>query len=135
MRRNGKLSQADYRGAVASPLRLAPPEADESENSFFISMLNDELQSTLSESAPQSRTVVTSLDAGLQRAAKAAVRSGMEAVDQQLHIMKAPAGQDSVRPQVALIALDPRTQSCAGDAAAGLGVQAVCLRRRHRHGA
>jgi penicillin-binding protein 1B len=109
MRRNGKLSQPDYRVAVASPLKLAPPEADESENSFFISMMNDELQSTLGESATQSRMVVTSLDAGLQRAAEAAVRSGMEAVDQQLRRKKAPAGLDAIRPQVALIALDPHT--------------------------
>ena len=107
MKRNGELSQADYRAAVAEPLKLAPQVDEDSEDSYFISMMNDELQSTLGDSARQSHSVVATLDPQLQRAADAAVRSGMEAVDKQLR-GKGAAG-DNVRPQVALIAMDPRT--------------------------
>ena len=109
MRRNGKVTQAEYQAAVASPLTLAPPASGESENSYFISMMNDELQANLGDSAKQGRSIVTTLDPELQKAAEAAVRSGMEAVDQQLRKRKSPAGQTPARPQVALIALDPRT--------------------------
>ena len=55
-------------------------------------MMNDELQATFGESAKQSRSIVTTLDPELQKAAEAAVRSGMEAVDQQLRKRKSPAG-------------------------------------------
>jgi penicillin-binding protein 1B len=125
MKRNGELSEQDYRAAVAAPLKLAPQVDDESETSYFLSMMNDELQSTLGESAGETHAVVTTLDPTLQRAAESAVRSGMEAVDRQLSRKNAPgsgqlpnqtAGQAarqaanaSARPQVALIALDPRT--------------------------
>jgi penicillin-binding protein 1B len=109
MRRNGQLSVPAYRAAVASPLELAPPAADESANSYFISMMNDELQTRLGEDAKLSRSVVTTLDPELQRAAEAAVRTGMEAVDQQLHRRNSSGNKVTVRPQVALIALNPRT--------------------------
>jgi penicillin-binding protein 1B len=110
MKRNGELSGPDYRAAVAAPIKLAPQVDDESETSYFLSMMNDELQTTLGESAGQSHAVVTTLDPTLQRAAESAVRSGMEAVDQQLRRRSTPAAnQAAARPQVALIALDPRT--------------------------
>jgi penicillin-binding protein 1B len=108
MLRNGKLTDADYHAAVASPLKLSPPETDESDNSYFLSMMNDELQTTLGDSAGQCRSVVTTLDPELQRAAEAAVRSGMDGVDRQLHRRNGDA-RNAVRPQVALIALDPHT--------------------------
>ena len=109
MRRNGHLSPAYYQTAVASPLTLAPPASGESENSYFISMMNDELQTNLGDSAKEGRSIVTTLDPELQQAAEAAVRSGMDAVDQQLRKRKSTNGQAPARPQVALIALDPRT--------------------------
>ena len=109
MRRNGKVTQADYQAAIASPLSLAPPASGESENSYFFAMMNDELQAKLGDSAKQSRSIVTTLDPELQKAAEAAVRSGMEGVDQQLRKRKSPAGAPPARPQVALVALDPRT--------------------------
>jgi len=55
MRRNGKVTQANYQAAIASPLTLAPPASGESEYSYFISMMNDELQGNFGESAKQSR--------------------------------------------------------------------------------
>lgn len=108
MKRNGELSEPDYQAAVATPLNLAPQTADDSEDSYFLSMMNDELQADLGESAGQSRSVVTTLDPGLQRAAELAVRTGMENVDRQLRA-KGADKDPAVRPQVALVALDPRT--------------------------
>jgi penicillin-binding protein 1B len=109
MKRNGELNETDYQAAAAAPLTLAPPVADDSENSYFLSMMNDELQTSLGESAGQSRTVVTTLDPQLQRAAEDAVRSGMAAVDRQLRGPSASGNSRADRPQVALIALDPHT--------------------------
>jgi penicillin-binding protein 1B len=109
MKRNGELSESNYRAAAAAPLALAPPMADDSENSYFLSMMNDELQNSLVESAGPSRTVVTTLDPQLQRAAEAAVRSGMDSVDRQLRGTGALGKGPADRPQAALIALDPHT--------------------------
>jgi penicillin-binding protein 1B len=109
MKRNGELNERDYQAAVAAPLKLASPVADDSENSYFLSMMNDELQKSGGESAGPSRTVVTTLDPRLQRAAESAVRSGMEVVDRQLHRTAAAGNGQAVRPQVALVALDPHT--------------------------
>jgi len=108
MKRNRELSEADYQAAIATPLKLAAQTSDDSEDSYFLSMVNDELQTDLGESAGQSRTIVTTLDPGLQRAAESAVRSGMENVDRQLRVN---GGHDDrgARPQVALVALDPHT--------------------------
>ena len=109
MRRNGQLTERDYRAAADSPLNLAPSTSSESENSYFIAMMNDELQASQGEAATQARSVVTTLDPELQKAAEAAVRTGMEEVDRQLRKRKSPAGLAAALPQVALIALDPRT--------------------------
>ncbi|MEO8595782.1 MAG: PBP1A family penicillin-binding protein [Candidatus Solibacter sp.] len=106
MRRNARLSDAQYATAVASPLQLAPPVSGETENSYFLALLNDELQT--SDSAAPVHTVVSTLDPELQSAAEAAVRSGMLAVDKLLRGKKG-AGAEPDQPQVALIALDPRT--------------------------
>ena len=103
MRRNSQLSEQEYRAALALPLELAPAADDDSANSYFLSMMNDELPTS---GARQSRSVVTTLEPELQRAAQEAVRIGMESVDQQLG--KRPSG-DNRTPQVALIALNPRS--------------------------
>ena len=71
--------------------------------------MNDELQTTLGEAVGDPKTVVSTLDPELQRAAEAAVRSGMEGVDHQLLGHKRDAVKNSAKPQVALIALDPHT--------------------------
>jgi penicillin-binding protein 1B len=108
MRRNDRLSEADYRAALAMPLKLAPPEMDESENSYFLSMMNDELQSRLGDSGGQAKSVITTLDPELQRDAEAAVRTGMEGVDKQLRARNHGV-MTGAKPQVALIALNPHT--------------------------
>ena len=109
MLRNGQLTEAEYRAAVASPLNLAQPLAGDSGSSYFIAMLNDELQSRLGDDARHRLSVVSTLDPDLQRAAEAAVRSGLDEVDRQLR-QRAPHDQQApALPQAGLIALDPRT--------------------------
>jgi penicillin-binding protein 1B len=107
MRRNGYLNETEYRDAAASPIRIAPESGGESASGYFVALLNEELRTKLGENSGLSRYVYTTLDPDLQLAAETAVRMGMENVDQQLRKRggEIPPGQ----PQVALIALDPRT--------------------------
>jgi penicillin-binding protein 1B len=108
MHHNGYLNQTEYSDAAASPVRVAPESGGESGNAYFIAVMNGELRTILGEKAGTHRGIHTTLDPALQQAAEVAVRSGMENVDQQLRKRRGanlPPGQ----PQVALIALDPRT--------------------------
>jgi len=108
MRRNGHLAESDYQSALNTTLKLAPPAAS-GESSYFLAMMNDELQNSLGDTAARARTVVTTLDSDLQQAAEAAVRMGMDSVDQLLRKRKGSGVEPGVQPQVALVALDPRT--------------------------
>jgi penicillin-binding protein 1B len=108
MQRNGYLNETEYREAAASPVRTAPESGGESASGYFIALLNGELHARLGENSGLNRHVYTTLDPDLQQAAEAAVRIGMEDVDRQLRKRRGgeiPPGQ----PQVALVALDPRT--------------------------
>jgi penicillin-binding protein 1B len=109
MQENGYLTAGQYQQAVAAPLELSPGRAEGLETSYFLDAMNEELQTKLDDHETSARYIYTTLDPELQSAAEAAVRTGMENVDQQLrqrkHRQAIPAGQ----PQVALVALDPRT--------------------------
>ncbi|MGA2742623.1 MAG: penicillin-binding transpeptidase domain-containing protein, partial [Bryobacteraceae bacterium] len=108
MRRNGYLNEAEYRKAATSPVRIAPEFGGESASANFIALLNGELRARLGNDGGRNRSVYATLDPDLQQAAEDAVRIGMENVDQQLRKRRGeqiPPGQ----PQVALVALDPRT--------------------------
>ena len=109
MRQNGYLTAEQYQQALASPVRIAAEESQSQEGQYFIDLMNQEIPTKLEDREKQARTVFTTLDPDLQRAAEESVRMGMKAVDQTLHKRKSktpiPAGQ----PQVALVALDPHT--------------------------
>ena len=108
MRRNGYLSDAQYQSALAQPLRVAPENAATHRNQYFLDLMRDELRRNLGENAQEGRNIYTTLDPELQEAADAAVRLGMEKVDRLLRAGRKTAPQ-SGQPQVALIALDPKT--------------------------
>lgn len=108
MQRNGYLSEPEYRGASLSPVRLAPEPAGVAASSFFIAVLNGELRERFGEDGGRNRRVYTTLDPDLQEAAEASVRLGMQNVDQQLR-KRGAADIQPGQPQVALVALDPRT--------------------------
>jgi penicillin-binding protein 1B len=107
MRQNGFVTDSQYRAAESSSLQVIPERPETQESQYFFDLMSDELQSELDDTQQRARSVYTTLDPDLQRAAIEAVRSGMQEVDQELRKRKkpAPAGQ----PQVALVALDPHT--------------------------
>src|SRR5262249_19080851 len=81
---------------------------------YFVDMVKDHLLEKFSENDLQSQSyrIYTTLDPELQRAATTAIRNGMDQVDKLLAKRYAAwkkAGQTVIRPQVALVALDPRT--------------------------
>jgi penicillin-binding protein 1B len=109
MRENRFITAEECRAATAAPLRMQPGDMDSVNSQYFLDLVNDELQSRLGEHDPQSDYVYTTLDTDLQRAAVEAVRIGMQNVDAQLHKGKHADPIPPGEPQVALIALDPRT--------------------------
>ena len=142
MRRNGYVSDTEYREAAAEPIRIAAESGGESASGYFIALLNEELRSKLGENIGLNRYVHTTLDPDLQQAAEAAVRSGMENVDQQLRKRREPAipGQPQVASDCARPAhrgnqsADRRArlrrqpaQSRFSDAPTRFSLQAICL--------
>ncbi len=111
MRRNGYLSKPDYEAAINSPLRFSPEHSESHQDQYFIDLLTTELRSRLDDDPDhEGRNIYTTLDPELQSAAEAAVRMGMEKVDRLLRARKGPASAAAAgQPQVALVALDPRT--------------------------
>jgi penicillin-binding protein 1B len=108
MRRNGYLSSAAYDAAVKAPLHFSPERGNTHQNQYFVDLVHDELRSRFDEGDREGRNIYTTLDPDLQEAAEAAVRLGMEKVDRLLRAKKGYAAQAG-QPQVALVALDPRT--------------------------
>jgi penicillin-binding protein 1B len=74
-----------------------------SQTQYFLDIASDQLAHRVEQGG--AANVYTTLDLRLQRAAEKAVQDGMALVDRQLSRGKGAA----VRPQVALIALDPHT--------------------------
>ena len=109
MRENGYLTDPEYREALATPLALAKERSESLETSYFLDTMNEELQTKLDDHEKATRYIYTTLDPELQSAAEAAVRIGMENVDQLLRKQKNHAVIPAGQPQVALIALDPHT--------------------------
>ena len=110
MRDNGYITEEQYQQALATPLRLAQTEMESSEAPYFVDLVHDELQTQFQQHDFQadSYRVYTSLDLNLQREAAAAVRMGMQEVDERLRKQRR-FRQTPPDPQVALIALDPET--------------------------
>jgi penicillin-binding protein 1B len=106
MRENKYINESEYEQAMAEPLGLRPGTSDLSETQYFLDLASDETSKKLEETYPDgSGNVDTTLDLRLQRAAEQAIADGMQLVDKEL----AARHKRGVRPQVALIALDPHT--------------------------
>jgi penicillin-binding protein 1B len=109
MRQNGYLTGPQYDQAVAYPMRVSEERTEGLETSYFLDVVNDELQAKLDDHEKTTSKIYTSLDPELQIAAENAVRAGMESVDQLLKKRRSREEFPADQPQVALIALDPRT--------------------------
>jgi len=101
MRANGYLSETDYQAFAAVPLKMNETDGEHSADPYFLAVLNGELRSK--NEGGHNRRVYTTLEPRLERAAEAAVKTGMADLDRQIRERQ---GQP---PQVALVALDPHT--------------------------
>jgi penicillin-binding protein 1B len=101
---NGKpaITKDELLKAKATPLKLAPPNAEADEAPYYVDLVRGQLLGSYSESELNNGglKVFTPLDLQLQRAASQAIASGMKRVD---------ALTKGERAQVALVALDPHT--------------------------
>jgi penicillin-binding protein 1B len=118
---NGFVNEADVQDAKRVPLKLMRTEIAGNEAPYFVDMVKDHLLEDYSEAdlLSQNYRVYTTLDPQLQRAAAAAVESGMKNVDAllakrrdksaKLKGKKGEAPPPGPQVQVALVALDPHT--------------------------
>ena len=116
------LSKAEAEKAKATPLKLAPPNVEASDAPYFVDMLRETLISKLDERQmnDQGYRIYTTLDPELQKAAAAAVQTGMKLVDDQvtkLRTKRTKIGKNKFetkvlpgpQAQVAMVAMDPHT--------------------------
>ena len=116
------LTQAEAEKAKATPLKLAPPNVEASDAPYFVDLLRETLISKLDERQmnDQSYRIYSTIDPDLQKAAAAAVQSGMKLVDDQvtkLRTKRKRIGKNkyetTVLPgpqaQVAMVVMDPHT--------------------------
>ncbi len=117
---NRAVSAEAAHAAMKTPLRLAGNTIETSAAPYFVDMVKDHLLDRFSEAEllSQNFRIYTTLDPALQRAAAAAIESGMKNVDAQLarryeRWRRQQAKKKTAEPpplaQVAMVALDPRT--------------------------
>jgi penicillin-binding protein 1B len=120
MLENKYVKEADVQDAKRAPLKIVHTSISSGEAPYFVDMVKDHLLDKYSENQLLSENfrVYTTLDPELQRAAVAAVDTGMKNVDKLLakkydRWRKEAAKKGSNEPipqaQVALVALDPRS--------------------------
>jgi penicillin-binding protein 1B len=102
---NGYASRPEYLEAVNAPLGLHVGNGELSDAQYFLDLAADEAQKRLEDRTWSGAAgVYTTIDLRLQRAAEQAVREGAVIVERELK-KKHRSGE----PQIALVALDPRT--------------------------
>src|SRR3984893_9395374 len=111
---NNYATEGQAAAAKKVPFKFITGGIDSGSSPYLVDMVKDHLLEKFSENDLQSQSyrIYTTLDPSLQRAATAAVHTGMEQVDKLLakrYAIWKKAGQPAPRPQVALVALDPRT--------------------------
>ena len=120
MLENKYITEADLQEAKKQPIKLVRTSVMGSEAPYFVDMVKDHLLEKYSENdlVGQNFRVYTTLDPALQRAAAAAVDTGMKNVDNLLakkyekwKKAKSKKGTTENIPQaqIALVALDPKT--------------------------
>jgi len=110
MRENKYITRAEYDSAVAAPLGLHPGASELSESQYFLDIASERASKKLEDhQSSGSVEVYTTIDLRLQRAAEQAIADGMQLVDKELAARRKRGKPAGPRPQVALIAIDPRT--------------------------
>jgi penicillin-binding protein 1B len=110
----GAATKDQAETAKREPLHLVPGSMDESEAPYFVDLVHDQLTQRLGDRDfnREGLRIYTSLDPELQRLATEAVDSTVHVVDElvdKVHARDKKLGKPYIYPQVALIALDPRT--------------------------
>jgi penicillin-binding protein 1B len=111
MRDNKLITKAQCADATAAPMQLVSPteHSDPMGASYFLDMVRTELGADKDEEQGQfdrAKSVYTTLDLALQRAANEAVQSGMGSVDK---LLAKRYQKGAHHAEVVLIAMDPHT--------------------------
>ncbi len=110
MRSNDYITSEQFDQAVNEPVHVTGDALSEARAPYFLDLVNDELQAQQAQdSQPDDesiRSVYSTIDLNLQRAADEAVKAGMQNVDQ---LLSKRTGKPGPKAEVALIALDPHT--------------------------
>ena len=114
MLENRFITNREYESAVGAPLKIIRSGQGTGPSGHFVDMVRDDLLEKYSEEelTQENYRIYTTLDADLQRAAIAAVESGLKGIDEQLERTFArwrARGEPVPLPQTALVALNPRT--------------------------
>lgn len=114
MVKTGFVSAGEAEQASRSPLGLVEQSAKARQEPYFVDMVKAQLLARFPEADLLSRgyRIYTTLDLDLQRAATDGVRAGLIEVDRQVKKQrerKKTPSLESNQPQLALVALDPRT--------------------------
>jgi penicillin-binding protein 1B len=108
------IKQDEADAAKKAKLRFVSGGVGSSSAPYFVDMVKDHLLEQYSENDLQTQSfrIYTTLDPDLQNAAAVAIQNGMQQVDKLLakrYALWKKMGQPVPQPQVALVALDPRT--------------------------
>jgi len=111
---DGYITKNQEEQAKKTKLQFVNGGTNSSAAPYFVDMVKDHLLGKFSENdlATQSYRIYTTLDPDLQDAAAQAVQIGMQDVDKLLarrYAIWKKSGQAAPKPQVALVALDPKT--------------------------
>lgn len=120
MHRNGYITAEQWKAAEAAPLGLSPRIGDAEVAPYFLALAREEFRERIGKQAWKTGIyrIYTTLDQNLQRAAVEAVNKAMPEVDKRLEKKVGKKALEGLpRPQVALVAIDPRT----GEIKAALG--------------
>ena len=113
MRANGFITDSEYEASANDKLTLNPDRGDFGEAPYFVALALEEASSRLPATkegdAPIPHRIYTTLDSDLQKLAVEAVEEGMPSVDRELAAEFGKQAKEWGPPQVALLAIDPRT--------------------------
>jgi penicillin-binding protein 1B len=112
----GAITKEQAETAKAEPLHLVPGSVDASEAPYFVDLVRDQLVQKLGDRDfnREGLRIYSSLDPDLQRVATEAVDETMHEVDARVERIyarrkKLGLAQNTIYPQVALVALNPHT--------------------------
>ncbi len=107
MKKNGIISDADYRNALAAPVRVSEGRRKALKAPYFVEYIKPLLETTTGSTRlyQEGLVVTTTLSYRLQKAAEAAVADGLLQLEKRMK----QRGEKNPLPQSALIALDIST--------------------------